>query len=885
MMRWAEKLHLRWRSLVRHRWVEQELEEELRFHLDQQVAENLAAGMTAEDARRAAWRAIGGAEQIKEECRDMRRVNGIVSTAQDLRYAGRVLRKSPVFTATAVVSLGLGIGANSAIFTAINAILWKPLPVQNPQSLVRFSVTRERRRETHTIPPAFSDDLRRSSTAFSELATTVGDGLSFSLNGRAERIMGEAVSHNFFSFLGVRPTLGQGFSEDVQHGRWAAEAVLSYRFWKYRFAGDKSVIGRTVHLNQYPFRIVGVAPAGFFGLSVGMEPELWVPAMPSGQDLGQMHLLSEAGDSVARLKTGVTLAQAQAATDAHFQSYLRELPPDQKDDLGHVRLLPDDTGDHGFVEVFERPLFALLGLVDLVLLIACANVASMLLARASARQKELAVRVSIGAGRARLVRQMLTESLVLWAAGGVAALMVASWTNQMLLGFLPQGHMRMMLDLRPDLRTVLFTCGVSMVTGFVFGIVPALAATRGDLTGALKTDAGGSIGERGRLSFRKVLVVSQVALSLVLLVVAGLFVQTLANLRATDFGYRPERVLLFRMKPQVELYSPQQVQKMTAELVRRLALVPGVQSAGLAEEGPLGSRGGGWTMIRLPNGDMVRATADEVSPGFFDTIGMRRLAGRDFSPADKEGSPGILIVNDVLARMLFQRDDPIGRGVVAELREARPFQVIGVVRASRYYDLHTAPAPAVYFAIQQITAYMPTLHVRVAVGRSSADVVAAVRSEFDALDKEVPVFDIKSLEDRVDDSLARERLVSVMAGAFGVLALVLAGIGLYGIMAYMVARRTREIGIRMALGSSPGAVLWMVAREALGILGAGIAVGLAAGMMVARLVASQLFGLTPADPLTILAATFTMLVVTGVATLIPARRAARVDPTVALRYE
>ncbi len=884
-MRWVEKLRLPWRSLVWRGRVEQEIDEELRFHLAEQIAENVAAGMSAEEARYAARRTIGGAEQIKEECRDMRRINWIVSIAQDLRYAGRVLRKSPVFTATALVSLGLGIGANSAIFTAMNTILWKPLPVEDPHSLVRFSIAREKRRETQTIPAAFSDELRRSSTAFSGLVTTTDDGLSFSLNGRAERIMGAAVSHNFFPLLGVQPILGQVFSEDVRHGQWAAEAVLSYRFWKYRFAGDERIIGRTVHLNKYPFRIVGVAPAGFFGITVGWEPELWVPVMPPGQELSQMQLLSGYGECVARLKPGVTLAQAEAATDAQFQNYLREIPPDQKGDLRHIRLLPGETGDHGFVAEFVRPLFVLLGLVALVLLIACANVANMLLARASARQRELAVRASIGAGRARLVRQMLTESLVLWSAGGALALVVASWTNQVLLGFLPQGHMRMALDLRPDLRAVLFTFGVSMVTGFLFGLVPALAATQGDLAGALKSDAGGSMGESGRFSFRKALVVSQVALSLQLLMVAGLFVRTLAKLRATDFGFRPEHVLLFRMKPQVELYSPQQIQKMTAELVRRVALVPGVQSAGLAEEGPLGSRGGGWTMVRLPNGEAVRATADEVSPGFFDTIGMTRLAGRDFSPADKEGSPAVLIVNDVLARMLFHHDDPIGRGVVAELREARPFEVVGVVRSSRYYDLHTAPAPAVYFAIQQITAYMPTLHVRVATGRSSADVAAAVRREFDALDRELPVFDIKSMEDRVNDSLARERLVSILAGAFGVLALLLAGIGLYGVMAYMVARRSREIGIRVALGSSPGAVLWMVAKEALTLLGAGIAVGLAAGVMASRLVASQLFGVSPADPLTILTATMTMLVVTSLATLIPARRAARVDPTVALRYE
>ena len=884
-MRWVEKFRLRLRSLFRQPEVEKELDAELRFHLDRQIEENLASGMAPEEARYAARRLIGGLAQIKEECRDTRGFNLIASIFQDLHYAARLFRRSPVFTITALVSLALGIGANSAIFTAADAILWKPLPVKDPASLVRLTVTRGKWHDLRDISTEFADELQRSSTAFSGVAGAVGDGLSFSLDGRAERIMGEAVSNNFFTLLGATPIMGQGFSADVLKGQWAAEAVLSYRFWKRRFAGDDRVIGRTVHLNKFPFTIVGVAPAGFFGLEVGTEPELWVPRMHSGRELSQMRLLSESSDQeIARLKPGLTLPQAEAATDAQFQEFLRRLPPERRGDLGHIRLVPGKKGDREFVAAFEKPLLVLMGLVGMVLLIACANVANMLLARATARQRELAVRTSIGAGRLRLIRQMLAENLLLWVVGATLGLAVASWINQILFAFLPQGHIRIVLDLQPDFRAIWFTFSVSLASGIVFGLFPALTATRGDIAGALKSDSAASVGEGGAFSFRKILVISQVALSLLLLIVAGLFVRTLANLRATDYGYRTDKVLLFTMKPQVELYGPQQIRNMTAELVRRIAPLPGVRSVALAEDGPLSSRGG-WSMICLPNGERVRAISDEVSPGFFETIGMRRLAGRDFSPADKYGSPAVAILNDVLARALFQGDNPIGRTILADLQAPQTFQVVGVVQASRYHDLHTAPQSMIYFSIQQVTAYMPTLHVHVADGRNIADVTSAVRHEFDALDTEVPVFNIRLLEDRVNDSLSQERLVSVLAGAFGILALLLAGVGLYGVMAYLVARRTREIGIRVALGSSPKAVLWLVAKEALMLLGCGMVAGVFAGMLATRFVAHRLFGLSSSDPVTMLEAVAAMLLITCVATLVPVIRALRVDPSIAMRYE
>lgn len=866
-----------------------ELEREIEFHIETRAGELEQAGLSSRDALAQARREFGSPVRMREDTREAWHFHWLEDLLADVRYAARSFRRSPGFATTALLSLALGIGANSAIFTAMDAILWKPLPVEDQQSLVGFSAIHANGREDDDLPAAFSEELRRSGTIFSDWITASADGLSFSRGGRAERIMGEGVSPNFFAFLGVRPILGQGFSQEVQSGHWAPEVVLSYGFWRSRFAGDRHVIGSTVRINNYPFTVVGVSPAGFFGILVGLDPELRLPIMPRGQELSQIHLISgnrRSWGSMARLKPGVTLRRAEAAMDIQLHHFLLKAPvqEDRWKDLRRIRLVPAGKGFHSFVEQFEQPLFVLLALVALVLLIACANVANMLLARAAARQRELAVRASIGAARARIVRQMLAESLLLWLVGGVLGIAVAAWTTKVLFGFLPQTHMRMVLDLDPDPRAVFFTLAVSLATGILFGLLPALTATRGDLAGSLKTDSSGSIGEGHGFGFRKVLVISQVALSLVLLIAAGLFIRTLSKLRATDYGYRPDYVLLFTMKPQKELYSSQQIQQMTAELVRRIALLPGVSSVAMAESGPLDSRGGYSAMVRVPGGGSLEAATDLVGPGFFKTIGMTQLAGRDFSPADKQGSPPVVILNDVLARALFKNENLIGRGVVADIRGLRQFQVVGMVRASRYYDLRDPPPPAIYFAIQQETAYMPTLHVRVD-SRSTADIGAEVRHEFDVLDKEVPVFNIKSLEDRVKDSLSRERLVSVLASAFGVLALLLATVGLYGVMAYTVTRRTREIGIRVALGSSSGAVLWLIAKDAFTLTGMGMVAGALGGAIAARFLSNQLFGVSATDPVTIVGATVLMVIVTSVAALVPAWRASRVDPTLALRCE
>jgi predicted permease len=807
----------------------------------------------------------------------------------DLRFATRTFRRSPTFTITAILSLALGIGANSAIFTALDTVLWKPLPVANPPSLVRLVAARGNDQELAGIPSGFIDQLRRANI-FSDLATFSNDGLSFSYDGRAERIVGEFVSSNYFTFLGVSPILGQAFTPQVRSGHWAPEAVLSYRFWKRRFAGDPTVIGRTIHLNTYPFVIVGVSPPSFFDLEQGFEPELRLAILPEGQQLSQIEEIGNpplrSWDTAARIKPGMSQAQLESLANSQFQEFLRTTPFQRIRNRRYrqIRVLAGDTGWPGQLEQFHAPLFVLLALVAAVLLIACANVANMLLARATARSRELAVRASLGAGRARLVRQMLAESVLLSLLGGAVGIAVAYAAEQLLIHFLPQGHISIVVDLHLDARALIFTFALSLATGLLFGLVPALQATRGLLAATLKTDSAASIGESSRTGFRGALVIAQVAFSLVLLIAAGLFARTLKNLRPTDYRVHPDHVLLFTIKPQQEIYNEQRKRILARELIRRVSAIPGVESAALAENGPLGSRSSG-DSIAVPGGEAVQVAADLVTPGFFDSIGLGLIAGRDFSAADQPGSPWVAVINEALARTLFKNENPIGR-IIQDFDEgrARSFQVVGVVRNSHYYDLRTAPPPAAYFTYQEQPPYMPTLHVRTNAP-DTAGTIAAVRREFDALDKGFPVFNIKTLEIRIEDSMARERMVANLAGVLGLLALLLAAVGLYGVLAYLVSRRTREIGIRMALGADAGSVVWLIAREALLLIAAGSIAGIAIATLAGRLLRSYLFGISPADPVTLAASAAVMLTIAAIAVCVPAARAASIDPLVALHYD
>lgn len=878
----------RTRALFRRKSVETELDDELRFHLERQVEKYVQSGMSREEARRRARVEFGGVEVAKEECRDARGVSVIESVLQDVRYAFRMLGRNPGFTAVAILTLAVGIGADAAIFNTANAALWRSLPVADPQSLVRLIAVRQNQHESSSMPVELAEELRRSDT-FSDVIARTDDGLSFSYNGSsAERIVGEAVSPNFFAFLGVQLHLGVGFSANVQKGQWAPEAVLSYRYWQRRFGGDPHVLGQTIRLNNYPFTIVGVSPRDFYSLVVGFDPELRVPLMPPGQTLNQSELLSSPYVAImARLKPGIGMAQAEAAADGAFQQLSRNDPRNQHEvnPTRHIRLALGGTGWQGELAQYRTSLLVLVGLAGVVLLITSFNLTGMLLARATTRRRELAVRSAIGAGRGRLVRQMFTESVLLAVAAGGAGLVIVSSTGNAIRSFLPNGHINVVLDLSPDSLTLWFTAGLTLVAGVVIGLVPALQATRNNLPLGLKSDSAASIGDARGAIFRKALTIGQIALSLVLLTIAGLFERSLANLEGADPFPQPDRVLLFRMKPQKELYDGTRIRALTTEVARRMSELPGVKSAALAEEGPYGSRGAMHATIHAPDGRTADADMDLVTPCFFATVGIPLLHGRDFSVLDKETSKPVIVVDENLAQGLFGGDNPVGRLVKIPVQENDvTFEIIGIVRASRYNDMHQSPPPFVFFNLQQEGPYMPTLHIRLA-SASPETVVPEVRREFELIDRAVPIFDVKTLRDRALDKLAQRRLVGDLAAAFGVLALALVAVGLYGLMAFSVAQRTREIGIRVALGADREQIMSLVVWQGMRIVLIGVSLGLCTAFPLARLIAGMLYNVHPSDPFSFSIVTFVLGVVTLLACYIPARRAMRVDPMVALRYD
>jgi putative ABC transport system permease protein len=886
-------IHREWINRLRHfrsrNRFEGDLDDEIRFHIESRVADLKNSGLSGRDALAQARREFGSIALMREESRVAWNFRWLQEFVVDLRHAFRCFRRSPAFTLTAVLSLALGIGGTSAIYTALDAVLWKPLSVTDPNSLVALSISRDKRPPEADVPAAFAGQLRASGV-FAGLVVTTGDGLSFSYDGRAERIIGEMVAPDFFDVLGVRAILGQAFTPEVRSGHWAPEAVLSYNFWKQRFAGDPTIIGRTIRLNTYPFTIVGVSSPAFFGIVRGTNYELRIPILPEGREIAQIEQISGGAQRwlniVARLKPGVTVAQAEAAADAQFQEFLRTTPIKRFKNagLGHMHLTPSARGYDEYVLPFHAPLYVLLVLVAIVLLIACTNVANMLLARATARSREFAIRTSIGAGRFRLIRQMLAESILLSIFGGALGLAVANWAGDVLFHFLPQGHINIAIDLQPDSRALVFTFTLSLFTGILFGIAPALQATRGSLSATLKADSAASAGDSRGAGFRKILVVSQVAFSLLLLIAAGVFVRTLSNLRPADYRNNPERILLFTMKPQQEIYSDEQRRLLAIELIRRVSALPGVQSAALAENGPLGSRTSS-DMVQAPGFAPIRVGSDSVTPGFFDTIGIARIAGRDFNAADKAGSQLVVIINNALARALFPNQNPIGKILKIPVgKQDGQYEIVGVAADTHYYDVHKASEPFFWFSIAQISPYLPTLHVRTNTS-DTAGMVAAIRHEFDLLDKGFPVFNIRTMAVRIEDSLARERMVANLSGAFGILALALAAVGLYGILTYSVSRRTREIGIRMALGARTGSVLWMIVGEAFVMVSAGTLVGLVLAMAGSRVLGQYLNGVSPIDSVIVASSIFGMFLVTAASIAIPAIHGCRVDPLNALRHD
>ncbi len=830
---------------------------------------------------------------------------------QDLRFALRTLKKSPVFVVVAVLSLALGIGANTAIFSLVDQVLLRLLPVKDPQQLVLFwgrgshyGSNNGRYRLSYPMYVDFRDNNQVFSGMFAQHGTT----LSVACDGKTELVDGEMVSGTYFPVLGVHAAIGRVFSpDDDKTPGGEPYAVLSHRYWISRFAGSPSVIGKKLIVNGYPFTVVGVSQAGFDGTDPASSPQIRVPIMmnkemnPVGASFNY-NFESRRGRWVSvfgRLKPGVTLEQAKAALQPYFHQMLEmevqqkefaHTAPETKDSFRRmwVDLLPASQGRSGLREQFSSSLLVLMAIVGLVLLIACANVANLLIARATARQKEIAVRLALGASRGRIVSQLLVESLLLSMAGGAAGLVLAIWIDRALVAFVPSGSSPLPLSTTPDWRILAFTLGVSLLTGLLFGLIPALQSTRPELAGTLK-DQVGSIAGGTSVGLRKALVAAQVMLSLLLLIGAGLFIRSLRNLKDLDPGFRTTNLLTFAIDPTLNGYTPERSRDFFRQLQEALNAIPGVQSSSFAivpvladNEWDNSATVEGFT--HAP-GQSPDPHMNYLAPDYFKTL-ETPLLGRDFRPTDVKGSPQVCIVNEAFAKKYFKDGNALGRhiGMGGDPGTKLDIEIVGIARDTKYENMRAEIPVEVYQPYAQMS-FVLGMSAYVRTAREPAQVFSAIRQTVNRLDPNLPVFGMKTLETQMDESLITERLVASLSSAFGFLATILAAVGLYGVMAYMVAQRTREIGVRMALGAARNDVVWLVMREVLLLAGIGIAVGLPAAWGLSRYVKSQLYGIAPTDIFTMALATLGIAAVALLSGYMPALRATRIDPMRALRWE
>jgi predicted permease len=929
----------RWGWLIgRRKRMMEDLEQDIRDYIERETQDNIERGMSPEEARYAALRKFGNVTRVKEETREVWTLVWLERLWQDVHYGLRQLCRSPGFTAVALLSLALGIGANTAIFSLIDAVLFKLLPVQHPQQLALLTWTSkgfpdgvinsmsgnwDQDKSGRSTGTSFSypsyEQIRDRNDVFSSVTALAANesDLNVGYKGQAGRADGQLVSGTFFSALGVQPVLGRALTPDDDRIGASPAAVISYGYWQRRFGHDPGVVGQTITVNGTPFGIVGVSPPEFYGLQPGRAVEVWLPLhsqpqvepgwSPGGPPQGTPPVGSKfaARDDwwvliVGRVKPGVSEEQAKAASDVIFQqslaAYVKRSA--KAETVPQLELRPGSKGLEYLRNQFSKPLFILMAIVGMVLLIACANVANLLLARGTLRQREIAVRLAVGAGQGRIVRQLLTESVLLAVLGGALGLMLAFWSTHLLVAFMSSGREPLSLNVTPDPVVLGFTAAVALLTGILCGLSPALRRSQTDLTTALKESAGtlrgATQGQHGlRWGLGKTLVVTQVSLSVLLLVDALLFVRTLTNLENVNAGFNRRNLLLFGIDATQDGYNGQRLADFYQQLAQRLESLPSVRSVSMSAQRLIG---GGVSINGLSISGYAASTGEKsshlqthvnrVGPRFFATMGIPLVLGRAIDEGDTAAAAKVAVVNEKFVHQFLGGENPIGRRFgFGDQTSSADYGIVGVVGDAKYSDLRREVPATVYVPYGQNLDALGPMNFEVRTAGNPMDVLSAVRSAAQDMDRNLALYQVKTQMEGISDSLFQERLFARLTSFFGALAALLACVGIYGVMAFAVSRRTREIGIRMALGATRGGVTAMVLRETCVLVVVGMAIGIALALGTSRLISAWLYGLRSTDPLTMATAASLMVAVALLAGYIPSRRAAKVDPMVALRYE
>ena len=895
-----------WKRFFRRRYWDREREGEIAAYIELETADNIERGMTAEEARYAALRKFGNTTLIREEIYNMNSISFLEAFWQDLRYGVRGLRMSLGFTTVAVLSLALGIGANTAIFQLLDAVRLRLLPVKDPQQLAEVSITNFQHANGNfngrrpNLTNSQWEQIRIRQQVFSGMAAWGDKTFNLAPGGEAQKVQGLFVSGDFFNVLGVPAMLGRVFTAaDDRRGCGLPGAVISYAFWQRKFGGDAGAIGRKLTLDEHPVEIIGVTPASFFGVDVGQRFDVAVPICsepllePNRNALDKRHYWWLA--AIGRLKPGISMKQAQT----HLQTISPEIfqvtvsptynPEDVQNYLKfQLGAFPAGSGVSYLRETYDTPLLLLLSTAGLVLLIACANLANLMLARASTREREIAVRLALGASRSRLIVQMLSESLLLAFAGAALGVALAQALSRFLVSFMSSSNEPLFLELSPDWRVLGFTAALAMLTCFLFGLTPALRATGTSPSAAMKAGGRGMTASRERFGLRRLLAVSQVALSLVLLVGALLFVRSLTNLLTLDAGFQQDGILITDLDMRKFSFPVDRQRAVNEDILERLRRVPGVESAAITNMIPAG--GSLWNeRIVLEGKESQKAFANfnRVSGDFFRTLGIPRLAGRDFNSSDTPTSPKVAIVNEAFARKFTGSANPIGKRFRIEGSPGEPepfYEIVGLVKDTKYRDLREQLAPIIFESESQIEEPdgNPSFLIRSNV--SLTVLISSIKRVVNDVNPSITL-SFEVLKTGIRGGLLRERLMATLSSFFGVLAVTLATVGLYGVIAYMVVRRRNEIGIRMALGADRPAVIVMVIREAAILLLIGLLIGTILALFAARAANSLLFGLKSWDPITLVIAIALLASITLIASYVPALRAARLDPMTALREE